>query len=270
MPTLVLSPRLTSDSVRLERAARESGWGTYRARRYQLPEEIEDPVVHGDVVFCDVMARELGLGLLEPSNEWLAELPSHYLNRTVRAMHHADLRTIVDSRHFVKPANDKVFEAGIFEHGSHVPHRYIDPRTPVLVSDVVYFNLELRCYVLDRRVATAGVYAFTDEDRSEGRERLLYESGLEWIHGLLDGPDVEIDMPSAVVIDIGFNPEFGWAVVEANQAYASGLYCGGFTNEQATPGCNPVAVLPVLERAAGLRSKVTSNDEKWLREIDAL
>jgi hypothetical protein len=265
MPTLVLSPRLTSDSVRLERAAHDSGWGTYRARRYQLPEDLEDPVVYGDIVFCDVMARELGLGLLEPSNRWLAELPLEYLQRTVRAMSHVDLKHAVDSRHFVKPANDKVFEAGVFEHGAHVPHRYIDPRTPVLVSDVVFFNMELRCYVLDRRVCTAGVYAFVDENRSEGRERQLYENGLEWMGKFL--LDNEIEMPSAVVIDVGFNPEFGWAVVEANQAYASGLYVGGFVTDSASPGCDLTAVLPVLERSGGLRQKVTAEDEKWLRPI---
>lgn len=267
MPTLVLSPRLTADSIRLERAAQGSGWGIHRARRYQLPESLEDPVVHGDIVFCDVMARELGLGLLETPDRWLADLPLDYVQRTVRAMLHEDLKHVVDSRHFIKPANDKVFEAGIFERGTHVPHRYIDPRTPVLVSDVVYFNFEMRCYVLDRRVCTAGVYAFTDENRLEGRERQLYEDGLDWMEKLLADP--EIEMPSAVVIDIGFNPEFGWVVVEANQAYASGLYVGGFMCDSASPGCDPAAVLPVLERAAGLRSKVTPEDEKWLREVGA-
>lgn len=263
MPTLVLSPRLTPDSIRLERAAQEADWGTYRARRYQLPESLEDPVVYGDIVFCDVMARELGLGLLEPSDEWLAGLPLVYLQRTVRVMLHADLRHVVDSRHFVKPANDKVFEAGVFEHGAHVPYRCIDPRTPVLVSDVVFFNFEMRCYVLDRRVLTAGVYAFTDENRSEGRERQLYENGLEWMREFLDDPAIE--MPSAVVIDIGFNAELGWVVVEANQAYASGIYTGGFVNNSSSPGCDPAAILPAVERSAGLRSKVAPDDEKWLR-----
>src|SRR5262245_19855288 len=180
MPCLVLTPRLTTDSLRLERAAHEAGWSCFRARRYALPPDVEDPVVYGEMVFCDVMARALGLGLLEPSDGWLPALPSLYLQRQVNLIAHADLKFAVDSRHFIKPANDKLFEAGIFEHGSHVPRRYIDPRMPVLVSDVVYFTIEVRCFVLDRRVMTAGVYAFSDENRTEGRERQLYENALEW------------------------------------------------------------------------------------------
>lgn len=268
MPTLVLTPQLISDSNRLEGAARHVGWETYRARRLHFPEGLEDPVVYGGIVFCDIAARALRLGLLEPSDGWLAALPQRYLNRRVLAMRHGDLRHMVDGRHFVKPASDKVFEAGIFEHGSHVPHRYIDPRTPVLVSDVVHFNFELRCYVLDRRVITAGVYAFTGEDDSAVRERQLYDEGVRWMETFL--ADREVDMPSAVVIDIGFSTELGWSVVEANQAYASGVYAGGFVNESASPGCDPVAILPILARAAGLRTKVAPEDEKWLRKVDAL
>lgn len=268
MPSLVLTPRLSSDSVHLERAARQLGWPVHRARRYQVPHDIEDPIVYGDIAFCDVMAEMLGLGLLEPTNSWLAELPSRYLLRQVRAMTHENLRS-VRGRHFFKPANDKVFEAGIYECGAHVPWRYIDPETPVLVSDVVDFESEMRCYVLDRQVLTAGIYAgktadsISNDGVSGAREALIYEAGCEWMKGLLSDP--EVDIPSAVVIDIGLIEGLGWAAVEANQGYASGVYCGGYATATASPGADPIQVLQVIARAGGHRSKIRGEDLQWLR-----
>jgi hypothetical protein len=268
MPSLVLTPRLTTDTLHLEKAARGLGWPVHRARRYQVPHDIEDPVVYGELVFCDVMAEILGLGLLEPSNDWLAELPNQYLLRGVRAMSHGDLRT-VRTRAFIKPANDKVFTAGVYELGAHVPHRYIDPETPVLVSDVVDFETELRCYVLDRRLLTAGIYAGKNADSisndgvSAPREKVVYESGCDWIEGFL--ADSSVDMPSAVVIDIGLIEGVGWAIVEANQAYCSGVYTGGYATATASPGADPAKVLEAIERSGGSRKKVGPKDTRWLR-----
>lgn len=268
MPSLVLTPRLTSDSLHLERAALSLGWAVHRARHYQVPRDMEDPVVYGELVFCDVMAGMLGLGLLEPSDTWLSDLPPKYLLRTVRAMRHADLGS-VEARHFIKPANDKVFDAGIFERGSHVPYRHLDPETPVLVSDVVDFESEIRCYILDRKMLTAGIYAGKNADSicndglSTAREKVIYESGCAWIEDFLG--DLDVDMPSAVVVDIGFIEGEGWAIVEANQGYCSGIYMGGYATAMASPGTDPKEALRVIERAGGLRSKVQPADEKWLR-----
>jgi len=217
--------------------------------------------VFGEMVFCDTIARELGLGLLEPSAGWLAELPYRYRSRDIRLLRHEALST-VEKRSFIKPANDKLFEAGIFERGSHVPGRYIDPSMPVLVSEVFTFGFELRCYVLDRQVLTAGVYAMWGA--SGAKEGQLYEAGWQWASEML--ADSDVALPSAVVVDVGFNPELrAWAVVEANQAYASGVYEGGFLEDRASPGADAQEVLRVIERASGLRHKVSPEDEKWLR-----
>lgn len=261
VPCLVLTPRLTSDSTRLDAAASKLGWTVHRATRYRLPTALEDPVVYGELVFCDVMAAELGLGLLETSDGWLAELAPEYLSRRVRLLRHGELSSLTE-RSFIKPANDKLFEAGIFEKGDHVPYRHIHPDLPVLVSDVVSFAFELRCYVLDRQVRTAGVYAMWGS--SELKERQLYDAGQEWLTEVLRDPSVPL--PSAAVVDVGYLPEQkAWAVVEANQASASGLYLGGFLSDKASPGADPEQVLQVLARAGGLRAKVRPEDEAWLR-----
>lgn len=261
VPCLVLTPRLTSDSVRLEAAAAKLGWAIHRATRYRLASLPEDPVVYGELVFCDVMAVKLGLGILETPDRWLAELPYSYVSRKVRLLRHGDLSSL-KARSFIKPANDKLFEAGIFERGWHVPYRHIDPEMAVLVSDVVSFACELRCYVLDREVRTAGVYAMWGS--SETKERELYDTGREWLAEVLADPSVHL--PSAAIVDVGYLPEQKtWAIVEANQPSASGLYLGGFLSEKASPGADLEQVLQVLERAGGERSKVRPDDEKWVR-----
>jgi hypothetical protein len=65
-----------------------------------------------------------------------------------------------------------------------------------------------------------------------------------------------MELPPAVVIDVGRMTGRGWGVVEANAAWASGL-CG----------CDPAAVLAVLRRAAVPVSAVTDIDRRWARGI---
>jgi hypothetical protein len=71
---------------------------------------------------------------------------------------------------------------------------------------------------------------------------------------MLDDPEVEL--PPAVVVDVGRMTGRGWGVVEANPAWASGL-CG----------CDPASVLPVLRRAVVRRGAVSEVDQRWARRV---
>jgi hypothetical protein len=66
--------------------------------------------------------------------------------------------------------------------------------------------------------------------------------------------DADVELPPAVVVDVGRMEGHGWGVVEANPAWASGL-CG----------CDPAGVLPVLRRAAVSRGAVAEADRRWVR-----
>jgi hypothetical protein len=52
--------------------------------------------------------------------------------------------------------------------------------------------------------------------------------------------DASMEVPEVVVVDVGIVDNHGWAVVESNAAFASGIY-----------GCDPERVLPLLLRACG-------------------
>ncbi len=64
----------------------------------------------------------------------------------------------------------------------------------------------------------------------------------------------DVALPPAVVIDVGEIVGRGWAIVEANAAWASGL-CG----------VDARAVLPVLRRACMPRGQLDAADAAWLR-----
>ena len=51
--------------------------------------------------------------------------------------------------------------------------------------------------------------------------------------------DERVDLPKAAVVDVGVIAGRGWAVVEQNAAWGSGLY-----------GCDPAEVLRVLQQSA--------------------
>ena len=48
----------------------------------------------------------------------------------------------------------------------------------------------------------------------------------------------DLEVPEAVVIDVGVIANHGWAVIESNAAFAAGIY-----------GCDAEKVLPLLLRA---------------------
>lgn len=118
---------------------------------------------------------------------------------------------------FYKPSNDKVLSAGVYERGSDVPLTYVDPGCPCYVSEVVAFDVEFRCHVLDGKVIRAAYYRLVDANEDEMMVQVL-ESAEQVLAGHAH------ELPSAVVLDVGRIEGRGWAVVEANQVHASGIY----------------------------------------------
>jgi hypothetical protein len=139
---------------------------------------------------------------------------------------------------FVKPPNDKSFPAGVYR-GAELPEEYPEDM-PVLVSEVVTWEKEFRCFILDRELRTYSLYSrFGELQRdmefaSNQDEDLAVES---FVSALL--ADERVDLPRATVVDVGYITGLGWACVEQNAAWGAGIY-----------GCSPTAVLQVIQHAA--------------------
>ena len=179
----------------------------------------------------------LGVSLIEPPVNWLAELPGEYTQRWVRFTTIRNARTAT-TRQFVKPPNDKSFEARVYDTGLDLPSDP-DDETPVLVADPVVWTIEFRCFVLNRRVLTLSPYlrggVFLEQSGFTAGEQ-EFADALSFAERLVC--DSAVDMPDAVVLDVGHIDDRGWAAVELNAATSSGIY-----------GCDANRVLDVLQHA---------------------
>ncbi|WP_435612429.1 ATP-grasp domain-containing protein [Streptomyces sp. bgisy159] len=256
--TLFLSPRVTATGRALADAARRRGVGVETLREWRVPQErrrCPGASLYAGPLFADAVGRELGVGLLEPPADWLARLPRELTGRDIAC-------TTIDAARglrrpaFVKPPNDKSFPARVYPDGSRLPGPdAVDGTEPVLVSDIVAFAVEYRLFLLDGEVRTGSRYAVggdldvapLEADPRRG-EVLAFASRL-----------AGTGLPSAIVVDVGLVADAGWAVVEANAAWASGHYA-----------CDADAALKVVLRAARPRDGFTAAERGFLRPAPAV
>ncbi|MGK4000639.1 ATP-grasp domain-containing protein [Sorangium sp. So ce1024] len=261
MPTLVLSQRYSPDSNALFAAALAAGWDIERLRSFRCPDGLaaRDPVFYGETLLADAIMDDLDVALLEPTADWLPSLPQRHRLRTVRLTTLQDALTLREPA-FIKPTDEKLFPARVYADGAAM---HPDPRLPldlpVLVSEPVVFEVEFRCFVLEREVAALSPYIRGGEIARDAAgeweaDSAEVEAASASIRAVL--ADADVELPPAVVVDVGRMTGRGWGVVEANPAWASGL-CGS----------DPARVLPVLRRASVPRGMVSEADQRWLRRI---
>ena len=258
IPTLLLPPRITDDSRAMAKAAARAGWDVERLASWHIPPLLadEDICVYAVPLFAIHASSHLGLSLIEPTYQWLTTLPFEYLHRDIRLMTMGEARSVADRR-FIKCAAEKFFPARVYDSASALPSAdQVSSAVPVLVIEPVAWDIEFRCFVLERKVVTMSPYlvngnlAKNDEglwiatdDEIEGMER--------FIKRFLD--DGRVSIPPAVAIDVGRIQGQGWAVIEANPAWGSGLY-----------GCDPDDALRMLRRSCMRTNSLMPGDQKWV------
>ena len=150
----------------------------------------------------------------------------------------------------------------MYTTGAELPDAEKVPDTTlVFTAEPVSWEIEFRCYICDRQVMTLSSYlregelTRTDEGVWEASQE-EHEEARAYIETLL--ADAEVEIPPAIVIDIGKIHDRGWAVIEANSSWGAGIY-----------GCDPEKVLLVLARACIRRDHLSEEDKKWaLQELE--
>jgi len=178
--------------------------------------------VYGAGAFCLVLQQKLGLTLCSPSDELLLQVPARFLNRQVTRQTLGEiLSSTIPS--FIKPVTPKQFRGAVYESEDALAAecRGLPPGTASFVSEPVTFAAEARTFVMDGLVLDAAVY----EGKSDVVGAGQFVEALS--HSML--------LPRAVVVDVGFIDGRGWAVIEFNTAWGSGLN-----------GCDPDEVLPAI------------------------
>lgn len=262
MPVLLLPPRITPDSRVLHQAALKMEWQVERLENWRPPARLrnEDIALYGEPLFADIVAGPLGLALLETPSDWLTRVPRSYLQRDIQYSILAEARHCT-SPTFMKPAQDKCFPAGVYATGASLPPNtsLLPGDTPVLLAEPVHWKIEFRCFVLERAAITLSPYLRDGElaeaeDGSWPASSEEYAGAEQFIHSVL--ADRSVALPATIVVDIGQIAGKGWAIVEANAAWGSGIY-----------GCSPESVLAVLRRASLKDETVTPEDRPWIRPL---
>jgi len=240
MKTLVLPRFGNFDSARMWRAARDAGWQTY-----DLPIDLSCPkfegqvAAYGDGRTARHAAEANDLELVAPPADWLLTLPKTYVQREIEAVRYNELEKSSTPR-FIKCADIKWFYPTVYVDEVPSKHREMPEDELVLVQEPVEWLYEFRYFILDREIRTSCQYKLMGVPSSD--------PGGGWVTQPWNERDARefldifmlenVEIPEATVIDVGFIKDRGWAIVEANPAYGSGIY-----------DCNPRQVLEVVERA---------------------
>jgi hypothetical protein len=263
MPTLILPPRYTEDSIALWRAAIAAGWSTVRLPGWRIDPgfSAEDPVVYGEPLFVSTVADQLGLAPLEPPFDFLARLPERFRLRGVRFANGVDIAGLTFPA-FLKPADDKWFPAAVYRSAAALAGWVIPDAAPVLWSQPVSWEIEFRCFIAERRNLTFCPYARRGElVQADNGTWVCSEDERAAAANFLDDLLVssEIDLPPALVIDVGLIEGRGWAVVEANPCWGAGIY-----------GCDAQQVLNALHASVVPAAMLWAEHKRWIAHRQVL
>lgn len=258
MTSLLLSTWSLPSARALADAARNEGWSVCALDENPASDIREDRVYYGGSDVALSVASRFRLALLEPPLDLLARLPIEYRQREVEYCRFGDLRRLRIPT-FVKPADalNKAFDAGIYADVRDIracPR--IDAKIPVLVSEPVQWLAEYRCFIVERKVAATSPYLSFGRPvwrpyGQGGKEARPSTSVLSFCERLLS--QSKRILPPAFVLDVGLIEERGWAVVEFNPAWCSGVL-----------GADPKQVLAVLRRSCHDRGTLPVADRQWV------
>ncbi|MDQ1095395.1 MULTISPECIES: ATP-grasp domain-containing protein [Chryseobacterium] len=221
---VALSPMYTEDSNNLKKASLNSSYEVNRFNaKWNVPEEFRADVVavYGEDIYAEIVAEQCNLILTKPNDNWLSEIPE---SLTKRQITYGQLKDFVHEKNiFIKCSDFKSFKAGVFDSVTDIPgFESLDPGISVFTSEVVEWELEVRCFVLDSEIKTYSSYwrnnSFDASPLSEDEQKGLHKFYRDFIQVCSE------TIPRAIVLDFGIIKGKGWALIEANPAWCSGLY----------------------------------------------
>ena len=228
---------LISDKADEERDAVAAAWVAAGGQILTLGRFWEPPAVEPDRVrvygndsFCLVLAQKLDLELVSPADDLLLQLDPAMLGRSLRVVPFDALESIQFPA-FVKPVVPKLFRAAVYPSAEALAAETagLEADRQLLVSEVVHFENEVRCWILDGEVLSLSAYEGACDEASA--------------HAFASGVAAHPALPETCVVDIGVVRDRGWAMIEANAAWGAGLN-----------GCDPVAAARCIARACRKRT----------------
>lgn len=254
MPYLILSSLFCLASKQLRKAADECGWKSLRLEHLRLPkwfeiDKNEEYAFYFPVREAYDIARLFSMKLLGCDAYWLANLPKEVVKRGIyvttleKACH-------VSKLCFIKPAMGKSFRSGLYDSKSlSKTVENLDKNTLVCISEPVKWIVEYRCFIVEQEVISISSYARNGEIFLNASQAEL-EEAKGFAYSIVRNYNIAV--PPSFVLDVGIIENKGWAVIETNECWASGIY-----------NCDPKKVLKVLLKACISGKKISEKNVKW-------
>lgn len=207
-----------------------SGGIVRKINRFWIKPELENTQVslYGNDTFVLVLAQLLEIELLTPDDRIIASFDKEWIKRNLTIIPVVELDDI-EFPCFIKPVKPKLFDASVFNSKQEFNEIVGELEEELLiVSEIIKIQSEVRSFILDGNIVDLSYY--------EG-------------NGDLDSPKLFIEeflkenkdkLPKSFVLDVGFNDQIGWFIIELNASWGAGLN-----------GCDPSLVLNCIQVASG-------------------
>jgi hypothetical protein len=210
--TLCIPAKSDSERDAVAAAWRARGGDVVALDRFWDPPLLDRSAVrlYGNDTFCLVVAQKLGLTLISPPDDLLIRLGPAASQRAVAAQTLSQA-LLGPFPAFIKPLVPKVFRAAVYPGADALRAETVGLQfdTPILNSEIVSFEAEARAWVLNGEIKSCAIY--------EGDGRV--DAAREFLQTIVVNPLI----PTTCVLDAGFIPGRGWALIEANATWGAGL-----------------------------------------------
>ena len=206
-----------------------SGGKVERLDKFWMDPQPEDSnfAIYGNDTFALVLAQVLNVELLSPRDELICELDHRWTKRDLQL---TSIRAISEIQfpRFCKPVTPKLFESRVYESEEELLTKLegLDGEEQLITSDVISIEAEVRSFILNGAICDLALY--------EGRADL--SGARTFVNEFLSESNAEL--PSAYVLDVGFNSDDSWFIVEFNAAWGAGLN-----------SCDPIKVIDCIREA---------------------
>lgn len=215
-PVLLIPEKTDIEFEQVLAAWEKRGGQVRKLGKYWIKEEAltKQPIaVYGNQAFAFVLAQIYDATLLSPDDSLIARLEEKWTKRVVQLKQLGEL-SANDFPVFIKSVIPKLFVAGVFQ--SLDAFQAVTARLPeteeLLVSDIIHpIQAEVRSYVLDGDIKDMAFYE--GEADMAGATRFL-EAFIQ---------ENKQHLPATVVVDLAFNDQCGWFVLEFNACWGAGL-----------------------------------------------
>jgi hypothetical protein len=215
LPTLLIPEKTDVERELIFATWAKRGGIIKRLGRYWVKDEelAKQPLaIYGSQTFALVLAQIYDVNLISPDDSLIARLDKKWTKRSVQLKKMSELNSS-NFPAFIKPLIPKLFQAGIFQtlsDFSKITEGLADSEE-VLISNIIDITAEARCFEMNGIVNDVAIY--------EGSADL--ESAGKFLSEFLD--ENKNKLPKVVVIDLAFNDELGWFVLEFNSCWGAGL-----------------------------------------------